>query len=202
VLKTCVALIIFVQYYAIMALKAFLDARNLELASKISKGYSAEVFLVCNKHGENFALKVEKQKSRRIEMVQKEVQNLRIANSVGVGPKLLDFDLQARCILMEFVDGKPFSKWLFEDAASKRQLKRFLKELFLQAKKLDRTGLSHGQLGGKGANILVRNCLPVIIDFEKASSNRKSKNVSQLQGNFLYSPHSRIAKRIKEILQN
>ncbi len=185
-----------------MGTKEFLESHNLSLVQKISKGYSAEIFLVCNNKGEEFALKAEKLKSRRIEMVQKEAQHLRLANSVGIGPRLIDFDLQARCILMEFIDGKPFSKWLFDGAPTKQQLQKFLDELFAQAKKLDRIGLSHGQLGGKGANILVRNSLPVIIDFEKASSNRKSKNVSQLQGNFLYSPHSRIAKRIKEILQN
>ncbi len=185
-----------------MALSDFLEARGLALVQKISKGYSADVFLVRNASGESFALKAEKAKSRRIDMVKKEAENLCLANSVGVGPKLVGFDLRAKCILMEFIDGKPFFKWLFEDSPSKKQLAVFLDDLLLQAKKLDALGLSHSQLAGKGANILVRNGLPVIVDFEKASANRKAKNVSQLNGFLFQNPHGKIAKRVGEILRD
>ena len=101
---------------------------------------------------------------------------------------------------MEFIKGKTFNEWLFANP-SKKELEKCLNELFLQAKKLDEIGLDHGQLAGKGKNILVRNGLPVIIDFEKASQNRKCHNCTQLEAFIYRNPNSAIAKKINEILK-
>ncbi|MBU1121051.1 hypothetical protein KJ660_04200 [Candidatus Micrarchaeota archaeon] len=182
-------------------LNEFLKENSLELINKISKGYSSEVFLVQNSKGKKFALKIEKEKSPRKEMVEKEVQNLKLANSISVGPKLISFDKEKKIILIEFIEGKTFSGWLFESPPDKKILEGFLKELFSQAKKLDEVGLDHGQLAGKGKNILVRNNLPVIIDFEKASTNRRVHNLTQLDSFIHKNPNSAIAKKVKEILK-
>jgi putative serine/threonine protein kinase len=184
-----------------MLLQKFLELHDLRIVEKISKGYSSEIFLVENAAGERFALKVEKQKSTRVEMARKEAEFLKLANSIGVGPKLIAFDLEAKCILMEFVNGERFSDWLFRKR-TKKELETFFSELFGQAKKLDKIGLDHGQLGGCARNILVCNGKPVIIDFEKASRNRRVHNLSQLLGEFFYSKHSRYRKRIIEIFGN
>jgi predicted Ser/Thr protein kinase len=73
--------------------------------------------------------------------------------------------------------------------------------LFRQAKKLDAIGLDHGQLGGKGKNILVKkNGKPIIIDFEKASDHRRVHNQTQLEAFLFKNPHSGIAKRIRALL--
>ncbi len=184
-----------------MPIQSFLSARNLSLVQKLSKGYSAEIFLVRNARGKKLALKVEKAKSPRIEMARKEAEFLRLANSTGIGPRLADFDLKQHCILMEFVDGTRFCDWV-EAVKSKRALESFLKELFIQLKKLDALGLDHGQLGGSAKNILVRkrNSKPVIVDFEKASVSRKTHNLSQFLGEFFYNKRSRIGKKMKKIL--
>lgn len=182
-------------------LNEFLKENSLELIEKISKGHSSEVFLVQNSKGEKFALKIEKEKSPRKEMVEREVQNLKLANSVSVGPKLVSFDKEKKIILIEFIDGKTFSEWLFESSPNRKILEAFLKELFSQAKKLDEIGLDHGQLAGKGKNILVRNNHPVIIDFEKASTNRRVHNLTQLDSFIYRNPNSAITKKVKEILK-
>jgi len=174
---------------------------KLQIVAKIAKGYSSEIFLV-KIDGKDFVLKREKQKSPRIEMAKKEAANLLLANSLGIGPKLFAFDLEKREIIMEYIDSFTFNEWLFKRGPSKKQLEKFIFSLFKQAKKLDEAGLDHGQLAGKGKNILVRKkgLSPVIIDFEKASQSRKCHNVSQLQS-FLYnSKHSAITKKVKEIL--
>lgn len=190
-------------------LKRFLKEKELKLIKKISKGYSSEVFLVQKQKGKNrkqrkknnkFALKIEKEKSPRERMVEKEVANLKLANSLGIGPKLIDWDFDKRIILMEYIKGKTFNEWLFEKNRKKKELCKFLDKLFAQAQKMDDIGLDHGQLAGKGANILVYRNLPVIIDFEKASQHRKCHNVTQLKAMLYRNPHGEIAKRVREIL--
>lgn len=181
-------------------LEQFLEEKSLSLIERVSKGYSSEVFLVENSKKERFALKLEKEKSPRINMAEKESSFLKKANSLGIGPKLLAFSLEKRVILMEYIEGKTFSDWLFS-SPSKSALKKFIDSLLSQAKELDKEGLSHGQLSGKGKNILVRKGLPVIIDFEKASLNRKCNNYNQIQSLLFQNPNSTIAKKVGEIYQ-
>jgi predicted Ser/Thr protein kinase len=61
-------------------------------------------------------------------------------------------------------------------------------------------GLDHGQIAGRGKNILVRNDLAVIIDFEKASQVRKCNNENKVKSFLFKSPHSAIVKKVKKIL--
>lgn len=182
-------------------LKGILKERNLELIEKISKGYSSEIYLVQNTEGKKFALKVEKEKSPRKEMVKKETRNLKAANSLGIGPKLIDYSERKRWILMEYIDGITFNEWLFEKHPTKKQLEGFLNGLFNQAKQLDSIGLDHGQLAGKGKNILVQRGRPIIVDFEKASQRRKPHNVTQLESFVYRNPHSAITKRIRKVIE-
>lgn len=179
-------------------LYAFLSKERLHAVKKLSKGYSSEVWLCADAGGKEFAVKIEKDKSPRLKMVERESENLKIANSVGVGPRLFSFDLSNRCIKMEFIEGKTLSQWIFE-CKSKKKLRDMLDSLFSQAKALDKIGLSHGQLGGKGKNVLVaRSGKPVIIDFEKASCVRKAKNANQLRSMLFLNPNSALAKKVKE----
>ncbi len=182
----------------------FISKNSLRLLGKISKGYSSEIFLAENSKGQRLAMKVEKSKSPRRHMVQKEAAHLKIANEAGIGPKLVSFDLENKIILMEFIDGITFGKWLLEKNPSKKILNKFIDALFQQARKLDEIALDHGQLAGKGSNILVRkkgnSFEPVIIDFEKSSIVRKCKNARQLEGMLFYNKHSVIAEKIRGIL--
>lgn len=184
------------------ARKTFLKKRKLKIIELIAKGYSSEVFLVTNINGKKFALKAEKKISPRKNLVQKEVDNLLLANSKKIGPKLIASDENAGVILMQFISGLTFNNWLFEKQHSKKQMEKFLQELFLQANTLDKIGLDHGQLAGRGKNILVKNGLPVIIDFEKASQTRRCTNVNQLKSFLILNPHSAIARRVNQILKN
>ncbi|MFH1256197.1 MAG: RIO1 family regulatory kinase/ATPase [Candidatus Diapherotrites archaeon] len=172
---------------------------KFNVIEKISKGYSSEVFLAKDSRGKLFALKKEKAKSTRHEMVKKEAGNLRLANSVGVGPKLVDFSEKEKWILMEFIEGKTFSEWLFKGKPARKELAAFLRELFAQAEKLDAIGLDHGQLAGKGKNILVRKGKPVIIDFEKASPKRKPHNVTQLASFIVLNRNGAVAGKVRKI---
>jgi len=200
----------------------FLSAHSLSPArrERIAKGWSSEVFLVQRKsaHGKKqkggkFALKIEKEKSPRMNMVEREAENLRLANSVGVGPKLISFDTARRIILMEFIDGVTLQEFLFSVLSAKIKNKKqrakilhnFLDRIFAQARALDEAGIDHGQLAGKGKNILVRErgsgYEPVIIDFEKASPNRKVHNSTQLESFLMKPKYGAFAKKVNDILQ-
>ncbi|MBU0635461.1 hypothetical protein KKE06_00355 [Candidatus Micrarchaeota archaeon] len=181
-------------------LNDFLKENDLTFVERISKGFSAEVFKVKNKKGRVMALKIEKPKSPRQNMVIKERLFLEKANAIGIGPKLLDCDEENRVVLLEFISGKPFGQWIFE-TNSKKQVQTVTANLLKQAKKLDSLGLDHGQLAVKGKNILVQsNAKPVIIDFEKASLTRGTHNQTQLESFLFKNPHSRITKRVKELI--
>ena len=181
-------------------LAVFLKENQLEPVRKISKGFSSEVFEVRAKDGKRFALKIERSKSTRLHMALKESLFLEKANSIGIGPKLEKADLENRAILMQLVFGEPFGKWVFGNV-SKKKLEKTIESLLFQAKQLDAIGLDHGQLGGKGKNILVqKNGLPVIIDFEKASFSRRVHNASQLDAFLSKNPHSKITARVRFIL--
>ncbi|MFH1239923.1 MAG: RIO1 family regulatory kinase/ATPase [Candidatus Diapherotrites archaeon] len=195
-------------------LEKFLDENSLKKIEKISKGWSSEIYLVENLKSENskeenskkensekekFALKIEREKSPRENMAKKEVENLKLANSVNIGPKLISWDFEKRVILMQYIPGKTFQDWIHENP-SREDLQKVMQDLFFQARELDKLGLDHGQLAGPGKNILVWDTCPIIIDFEKASIGRKTHNANVLQALFHHNPSSAITKKIQEIL--
>jgi len=180
-------------------LDSFLVEKNLFLVGGLGRGHSSNVFLVADSRGVKFVAKVERLDSTRFRMAERESGFLKLANSVGVGPKLFSFDLERRIILMEFVDGVTFDGWLFSNPG-KKALGSFVEELFRQAIALDGIGLDHGQLAGRGRNILVRGSKPIIIDFEKASVNRRCHNLSSLQSFLVKNPHSAVSKKVRVIL--
>jgi putative serine/threonine protein kinase len=189
----------------------FLKENKLCLISQLGKGHSSQIFLVQGKRGKKFVAKIERQDSTRFRMAERESENLSLANSIGIGPKLFAADLKKRIVLMEFIEGPSFAEWLFS-GPSQKALKEFIKELQAQAKALDKAGLDHGQLAGKGKNILVKKgktgkgCIesgrakPAIIDFEKASQNRKCHNLSTIESFLFKNPRGAVAKKVREIL--
>ncbi|VVC00329.1 RIO1 family protein [uncultured archaeon] len=177
----------------------FLNENNLKSRGQISKGWTSCIYLVENYCRQRFAIKVLREKSNRKQMAKHEAENLGLANSAGVGPKLICFDLEKNIVMMEFIDGTPFCDWIAA-SPSKGELEKFIEALYSQARALDKIGLDHGQLAGRGKNILVRNGLPVIIDFEKASSVRKCHNVKVLDSFLFRSRESAVVKKIAGIL--
>ncbi len=171
------------------------NGRELVVQTRISSGRSSDVYRV--KDGQNVrALKIEKTKSPRVNMVKKEVNNLFAANAVNVGPRFFEADAVQKAILMEFVDGEPFGTWAIR--AEPKKLLLVLKKILGQARRLDAAGIDHGQLAGKMHNILVgKKNRVTIIDFEKASQNRKTHNERQLQGFLLRNPGGKLAGLIR-----
>lgn len=175
---------------------------------KIAKGWSSYIWLAKNETGKKVVIKEVREKSNRKNLCEREGNMLALANSVGVGPKLLDKNEKENYVIMEFINGIKFLDFVESeqlDIVSKKDLYEFICELYFQCIKLDNIGLAHTQLQ-VGKNILVTKkqgkIFPVIIDFEKSSlrSDGKTKNIGQLESFLFYNPNGFVAKKIREKL--
>jgi len=127
--------------------------------------------------GEKAALKVRRVDAGRSRM-QREAEMLKIANSAGVGPRLLG--VSKNFLLMQFIDGDLLPKWL-ENRKGKAEVRKVLRDVLEQCWRLDEAGLDHGELSHAPKHIILdQKDEPFIVDFETASVNRKPSNVTSM----------------------
>ena len=176
---------------------------------QISKGWSSYIWLckikAKNENNKLCVLKEVREKSPRKNLAEREGFYLKKANTLNVGPKLFLNDKKNNCILMEYIEGPRLFDWIMSTKViRKNDLYYFIKELYKQLQKLDELHISHNQLQ-VGKNILVSTrkgkTFPVIIDFEKATTKEKTKNIGQIESFLFYNPNGAVAKRVREILQ-
>jgi putative serine/threonine protein kinase len=141
------------------------------------------------------ALKIRRVDADRKGMLH-EAEMLRRANAVNVGPRLLD--VSENFLLMEFVEGNPFPRWI--KSTLDPQFCMVLRDVLEQCYRLDKSGLDHGELSNAAKHIIVNaDNQPVLVDFETASVNRKVSNVTSIcQYFFLRSP---VAEKVREKLE-
>lgn len=160
----------------------------------LGKGYVG-VVVVAHTNVGRAALKIRRLDADRAEM-QHEVEMLKKANHVNVGPKLLD--ATENFLLMKFIEGKQLPDWIETQKQRRTQAKirRVLREILEQCWRLDRVGLDHGELSQAPKHILVdADDVPHILDFETASIHRKVSNVTSVcQYLFIGSQLARIIK--------
>jgi putative serine/threonine protein kinase len=148
------------------------------------------------------ALKIRRMDADRSGM-QREAEMLEKANSVCVGPKLLD--VSENFLLMQFIDGHLFSKWL-EGQREEVSIRTVLHDVLEQCWRLDEAGLDHGELSHAPKHMIInRGDKPFIVDFETASSDRRPSNVTSVC-QFLFisgiaeEVANKIGKRDKEVV--
>ncbi len=142
------------------------------------------------------ALKIRRTDADRNNM-NEEARFHKIANCVGVGPALKGHT--KNLIAMEFVDGLNILDWV--PGSTKSKICSVARAVLDQCFKLDRAGLDHGELSRLARHVMiVSDNRSYIIDFESASTTRKTSNVtSAAQSIFLYGT---VADRAKRILGN
>ena len=109
-----------------------------------------------------------------------EAELTKIVNKFGVGARI--YGSTSNFLLLELVDGVYLKDWI-ENLSFKDKFKliKVVKEVLLQCRVLDKIGVDHGELSRAFKHILVdRFDKPYIIDFGKASVNRKTSNVTSL----------------------
>ncbi|HEU4604734.1 MAG TPA: RIO1 family regulatory kinase/ATPase [Nitrososphaera sp.] len=139
------------------------------------------------------ALKIRRLDADRKSM-DEEARLHRIANGAGVGPRLEGHS--KNLVAMEFVDGQSIVDWVGN--APKGKLRRMARSVLEQCYSLDRAGLDHGELSRLNRHVIVAGN-PYIIDFESASTARKTSNVTAAaQSIFL---HGAVAGMVQKTLQ-
>ncbi|HEX7031840.1 MAG TPA: hypothetical protein VF172_02460 [Nitrososphaera sp.] len=137
-------------------------------------------------------------KIRRVDADRKsmddEVRLHKIANCAGVGPRLEGFT--KNLIAMEFIDGQSIVDWVAD--APEAKLRMMARIVLEQCYNLDRADLDHGELSRLDRHIIISS-KPCIIDFESASTTRKTGNVTAAaQSIFLHGP---VAGMVQKTLQ-
>lgn len=145
-------------------------------------------------NGQRVALKIRRVDANRTSM-QHEAELLKKANSVNVGPRLLDASKNFLC--MQYINGELLPKWLKNKR--KKRIRKVLKKILVQCWHLDNTNLDHGELSHAPKHVMIdRHDEPFIVDFESASSNRRPSNVTSIC-QFLFMG-SQTAKEVSEKL--
>ncbi|MEM3506304.1 MAG: RIO1 family regulatory kinase/ATPase, partial [Candidatus Bathyarchaeia archaeon] len=154
------------------------------------------IVVIAHRNDEKLAMKIRRVDADR-SMMQRESEMLKMANSVGVGPRLLG--VSKNFLLMQFIDGALLPKWL-ERCRGKMRLKKVLREILEQCWRLDEVGLDHGELSHAPKHIIITNeNEPIIVDFESSSIHRKPSNLTSIC-QFLFIG-SEVSKSISKILR-
>ena len=141
------------------------------------------------------ALKIRRTDADRKTM-DNEARFHKMANSIGVGPPLQGHT--KNLIAMELVTGQRIIDWV-GNKTTKSKMRTVVTAILEQCFSLDAVGLDHGELSRLARHVIVSD-RPSIIDFESASTTRKTCNVTAAtQSIFLYGI---IANKVRKILGN
>lgn len=164
----------------------------------LGKGFVSIVVTAELDDGRECALKI-----RRIDADRKntshEVQMLRKANKLGIGPKL--FKHSPNFVAMELIQGEFINEWIkkLKGRGTKATVRKIVATILNQCFTLDSGGLDHGELSRATRHFIISNSDRVqIIDFETASDKRRASNVTAA-GQYLLIG-SAVARRIRRIL--
>jgi len=168
----------------------------------LGKGHSGIVLKV-NPHSEkSMALKIRRVDSRRKDSLN-EVNNQKLANMAGIGPKIIDNTKDL--ILMELITGKGISDWLDDpsnlNSENSKNILNIVFEILEQCYRLDVLKLDHGELTRIDNHVMVSEYNHIyIIDFESSSTKRKPSNVTSSTQALLLSGGS-ISKKICRFIE-
>lgn len=162
----------------VKALK-FIGEKRVFDVPVLGKGCVGIVVEALTKEG-RAALKVRRVDADRAGM-RREAEMLSKANAVGVGPRLIGST--ENFLLMEFIEGKLLPQWIegLRGKGTKSRIRRVLRAVLEQCRRLDEAGLDHGELSRAPKHIIVsEGDRPQILDFETASVARRVSNVTSL----------------------
>jgi serine/threonine protein kinase len=136
-----------------------------------SKGKDANVYLVRNSKGKLYASK-QFRKNKNISTIKKEVDMQKIAASIKLSPKIIEYDLNKKYIIMQALDKNLF------DLMKKKNGKisqKYQKEMLKIFKTLDQIGIFHKDPSPLNFMLDSKDDL-YIIDFGMASNINKQKD--------------------------
>ncbi len=143
-----------------------------------------------------YALKIRRTDANRKTM-SREVALHRIANSGGVGPRIVGYS--ENFIIMEFIDGLSIINWINNQNITPEQIRNVVISIMEQCYELDKLYLDHGQLSRLDHHVIVSHSSTAnIIDFESSSTKRKICNVTSAAQSLFLS--GLVSKKVNELL--
>lgn len=167
--------------------REFMERKGIEGLTFYSKGTTSLIFL--GKFQEEIVVvKLERKDSPR-KNLKREAEILKLLEGHEIAPRLIDYGtFEGKDYLVRgFAEGEPL---LYADVE-----KHHLIEIAKKTHELDVLGIDHGQIQG-GKHIIIGKSV-WIIDFEKASTRRKPKNLTSAMA-MLFLNENAISKRIRE----
>ncbi len=166
-----------------LILEGPIEIKNVKI---LGKGHASLVVKGVLMRGEEVAIKILRTDADRSSL-EREAELLRLANAVGVGPKLYNY--AKHVIVMELVEGVRMGEW-DPTMYKKDDVMYIVRDLLEQCRRLDVINLDHGELSNPAKHVIIGE-RPVILDFESASLNRRPSNVTSLaQYLFISGPFS------------
>jgi len=146
---------------------------------------------------EIYALKIRRADANRESMAE-EFRLTQLANRVRVGAPV--YGCTKDVMSMRYIRGIELEDYVkaTQGRGSAKRMRELAHALLNQCRKLDLIGLDHGELSNLRKHVIIDGETPYIIDFESASQNRTTKNVTTA-AQFLFIGSS-VAPRIKRIL--
>ena len=141
----------------------------------IGRGRHGVVFKI-DFYGEEIAVKLANDKSKADEAIRRECKALKLVNGRRIGPALVS--CSSEFVAYMFVRGTLLPDFIMN--ASPLLLRKTLKRILWQCYTLDRMHLSKEEFHHPLKHVFISpEGLPLIIDFERAHSSEKPKNVTQ-----------------------
>ena len=163
----------------------------------LGKGCVSIVLIAHTKKG-RVALKARRTDANRVSM-DHEVEMLRKANAVNVGPEL--YGATKNFISMELIEGPWLPNWIktLKGRGRAQRIRMCLRRILEDCWKLDSIGLDHGELSRAAKHVIIeRDDRPRLIDFETASTIRRPANVTSIS-QYLFIG-SEVARKISRFL--
>jgi len=157
----------------------FVGEKKVFNLSVLGKG-CVGIVVVARMDKTKVALKIRRVDADRAGM-QHEADMLKIANRVGVGPRLID--ISENFLLMEFIEGTLLPEWIekLKGKGTRNRIRQVLRDVLEQCWQLDETGLDHGELSRAPKHIIIgRDSKAYTVDFETASIQRRVSNVTSV----------------------
>lgn len=160
-----------VDYIDNLGIKLLKDGKTLiNNCQVLGKGH-AGVVVKGMLNDQEVVVKLKRMDSKRKDF-RHEAEMLKIANKIGVGPKL--FYANKDMIIMEYANGITIKEF-----AERFDIKYAIKDILEQCFRLDLINLDHGELSKLNKHVIIGEKEGVkIIDFDSASTNRRVSNVT------------------------
>ncbi|MBS3152318.1 hypothetical protein J4230_02810 [Candidatus Woesearchaeota archaeon] len=127
------------------------------------------------KNKKTIAIKIKNPESKAENRIQNEINFLKILNKHKIGPRIIEIGEDYFCY--EFIKGETLKDFL----KNKKNYKKVLENIMHQCEIMDELKINKEEMHKPLKNIIIKNKIPVIIDFERCHFTSRPKNVNQFK---------------------